>query len=353
MLTLLRPAILLAVVAAAATAAPQAAQAPEIRGPFRMQNLVTFGDSYTDEGRYDHFEKNHEAPPEGRPLFPSNKTFSGGYAWPHFVANFSGARTYNYAVGGAMCSYDLIHRTLDATQGPFPDVLDYQVPAFKKDAAYWYLYPEHRPDNTVYALWIGTNDLGPDGFLDNKQQPGQTIDDFVECAWRVFDQLYAFGGRRFVLFNMLPLESAPMYAAPATSGRGNTIYWRDPAAYDVAAYVERMRLATVEVNAKLRDDMPVQVQESHRWPDADVTLLDAHAIFTDVLAQPDAYLDAPADVTTPKRVCLDQCVESPNPLSSFMWYDELHPAEKMEQILSQSFNNNIHGRDMYGTTYRG
>lgn len=84
------------------------------------------------------------------------------------VAESTGARYYDYAVGGAMCSDAITSHDLDSIHGPFPSIYDYEIPTFKADLAYPNLFPNRRADNTIYALWIGTNDLGIDGFLGDK-----------------------------------------------------------------------------------------------------------------------------------------------------------------------------------------
>lgn len=78
---------------------------------------------------------------------------------------------YNYAVSGAVCSNEITPRWLSSINENFPDVI-YEVNAFVADIN-WVnssthtntLYPQRRSDNTVYAMWIGTNDLGNDAFL--------------------------------------------------------------------------------------------------------------------------------------------------------------------------------------------
>ncbi|POR34892.1 Thermolabile hemolysin [Tolypocladium paradoxum] len=318
----------------------------------KMKNLVTFGDSYTDEGRLDYFNSHRKAPPVGSMLPPSNMTFSGGNAWGRLVANTTGARYYDYAVGGAMCSNDIISRRLAATNGPFPSVLEYEIPTYKEDLSYGSLYPNRRADNTVYVLWIGTNDLGIVGFLEDTQREGETITSFVECVWRFFDQIYDTGARHFVLMNQFPLQFAPMYATPGIGGRGNHRYWRNPSAYNITEYQNKILEYTTSVNTMFDYGAPFYLCVQSRWPGATFSIFDVHSLVMDVRANPSAYLDAPANVTGPYRSCLSNCVVSPEPLSSFMWYDELHPSARMEEIIATSFIDVVNGNSKYGTCYR-
>lgn len=64
----------------------------------RIENLVVFGDSYTDEGRLGYLiGTGGIAPPPGTVIPTSNATAGGGYSWPHYASQKLGATTYNYA----------------------------------------------------------------------------------------------------------------------------------------------------------------------------------------------------------------------------------------------------------------
>jgi len=180
--------------------------------------LVTFGDSYTDNGRLSYYIKNKgKAPPAGELHAESLTTASGGLTWPQFVAKDADAKLLDYAVSGATCSNKIVERDASFIGRSFPAILDDEIPSFVADAAFKSLSPR-TPENTIYAVWIGTNDLGAGAFLTDSQAPGATITDFVGCIWSVFDAIHKAGGRRFVLLNEAPLELTPLYALPANGG---------------------------------------------------------------------------------------------------------------------------------------
>jgi hypothetical protein len=249
----------------------------------------------------------------------SNDTFSGGYAWGRIVANITGANYYNYAVAGAQCTNNIDSRNLDAINGPFPSVLEYEISVFEQDIHYPKLYPNRRSDNTVYALWIGTNDLGIDGILGDTQKPDTTISTYVDCIWSVLDRIYHADGRHFVLFNQAPLERAPMYATPGAGGLGNHQYWHNKTAYNTTEYADKILEYTTSVNTMYDYGAPLYLRVKDLWPGATVSILDVHSLMMDVINHPGEYLDAPADVVSPFRTCLQGCVESKEPKSSFMW----------------------------------
>jgi hypothetical protein len=108
---------------------------------------------------------------------------------------------------------------------PLPDVQGYEIPAFLADKNV--TTDNNAPfldiptGETVYAMWIGTNDLGNGAFLTDSQVAGKTIADYIDCVYEAFDRLYEAGRRYFVLMNVIPLNLTPLYALPAD---GSTIH---------------------------------------------------------------------------------------------------------------------------------
>lgn len=99
-------------------------------------------------------------------------TASGGLAWGQFVAQSTGAAYFDYAVSGATCSNDIVARYLAGINRTFPAVLEDELPSFVADIQFETLYANRTAENTVYALWIGTNDLGYGALLTDSQAPG-------------------------------------------------------------------------------------------------------------------------------------------------------------------------------------
>lgn len=127
----------------------------------------------------------------------------------------------------------MIYRLISQLGIPFPDVV-YEVDAFIADTKYKNkttgtntLYTDRKSDNTVYSMWIGTNDLGTGAFLTDSSLLGTTIPDYVDCVFEKFDRIYKAGGRYFVLFNAAPLELSPLYGKQAAGGLTVSQYWTD------------------------------------------------------------------------------------------------------------------------------
>lgn len=223
-----------------------------------------------------------------------------------------------------------MYRYLDAIKGPFPSVIDYEISAFKADVKYasgsdntTFLH-DRTPENSVYTLWIGTNDLGNGGFLLDQQIKGKTISDYIDCIWSVFDGIYSTGGRRFVLFTQAPLEVSPLYAAIPNGGSGNVNYWPNKTEYNTIEYEAKIKEYTTTVNTIFDYGVPFQLLVEKRWPGASFIIFNTHQILLDIHDKPEKYLSKPAHITGFYYTCPDPaseegCSASEDPLSSFLW----------------------------------
>lgn len=288
----------------------------------KMENLITFGDSYTDESRAYYFRDNGHAPPVGYLPPRDEKAFGGGYTWSRVVADLTGARFYNYAVAGAMCADNITTHWFEPINDNFPSVLDYEIPAYKADVPLPDYFTDRRADNTVYALWIGTNDLGIDGFLSDSNVRGTSLTTFVDCVWQTFDNIYETGGRNFVLLNIVPLEHSPAYAPPERGGVGDHQFWEDKSKYNMTEYAYKMFEYSTSVNTLFDIGAEYHLLLKKRWPGATFTVFDVHSLFLDIRADPSKYLDQPANTTYPWHRCVtgDDCTTAELPLSNYQWY---------------------------------
>lgn len=208
---------------------------------------------------------------------------SGGRPWPQYVAQYSDIHLYNYAVSGAVCSNDITPRTYRPGI-LFPSVEEYEVPAFIADSEY--VEPNgdqfmiNPPDETVYSIWIGTNDLGNKGFLTDQQVRGTNIVNYTDCVFDALKQLYDQGGRYFVLQNIAPLNLAPVYALPEDEGvAGKDKYWlADWPLDNQTAMSYRMLEQVATVNAIFEYQTPFVKRISREFEDARFAIFDMHAL---------------------------------------------------------------------------
>ena len=166
--------------------------------PGQIKNLVTFGDSYTDI-----VSEQHETNQSIEVLthmhnvdvrVPQDGHDDGGTVWPVFAAQYGNFALFPFAKVGATCSNTLTPR-------PFPSLFESQLPTYSAAKANGSLgvLAAHE---TVYTLWIGTNDVGANALLTGGQTPGVTLVDTVTCAVDWVRALYDGGARNFVFQNV-------------------------------------------------------------------------------------------------------------------------------------------------------
>ncbi|OJD18057.1 hypothetical protein AJ78_01887 [Emergomyces pasteurianus Ep9510] len=324
----------------------------------KMQSLVTFGNSYTDESRLLYFVEHQEAPPIGWRAPENNVTSTGGRIWARYVRDYTGAELYNYAVSGATCSNDITPRYFSPINDIFPSVDQYEIPAFIEDANY------HDPETghpflnlpqkeTVYAIWIGTNDLGHGAFIDDSQVAGMTLLDYVECIFRSIERLYNHGARSFVLMNVAPLDLSPLYALPEKGGVEGGSFWPDKP-QNITEVSCRMRQAVIAVNEIIK--LKLEGSMKHRYKGAGVALFDTYSLLEDMYHHPSQYFNGtePPNVQGWVNQCDAQgqnCERQTSP-DSYMWYDVLHPSEQTDRIIAQHFVQVVEGVSGY-TNYFG
>lgn len=321
----------------------------------QFSSLITFGDSYTDESRLGWFINHNGSAPEAGTLLPESAAAAGGgRTWPRYVVQYTGATKqgkwtpqmtlYNYAVSGAVCSNNITPRFFSAIDAPFPAVLEYEVPAFVADLPATKvnstpvvpLYsPKPNAQDAVYALWIGTNDLGVWAFLTDSQIPGKVLADYTSCVYNVFDKLYKQGARHFVLMNTAPLDLAPLYANDTLHGVGDNQYWpMKPTNHTDIAYT--MRQYTTSVNNIFKYQTPYEVKVANRYPGAHFAMFDTHSLMTNIYMNPTKYLNGTGvakggesvygyehHCNTTGMACVKQ-MNGTNP-DGYLWFDELHP----------------------------
>ncbi|KAL4946037.1 hypothetical protein BDV06DRAFT_168252 [Aspergillus oleicola] len=333
------------------------AQRPYHWGPDNWKATVLFGNSYTDDSRFQYWaDHNGTLPPVAWEQPANNESASGGYNWGYFAAEIANLTRFNYAVSGAVCSNHITPRIYDPIGEPWPSVLEYEIPAYIADSKY--IDPESgkkfmdiKQDETVYAMWIGTNDIGNNAFLTDSQVPGKTIPDYIECVFQALDGIYANGGRYFVIMNMAPLQLTPQYATPENGGLASTSGYPDKGA-NITEISYRMWETVVTVNDVFHYKTAYEAVIASRYPGAQLAIMNTYGLISEIYVHPDDYLDAPANVTGYVRHCDESgdCERLPNE-HSFLWFDELHPSERADEIIGREFVNLVTGNNSRWATY--
>ncbi|GIJ81601.1 hypothetical protein Asppvi_000100 [Aspergillus pseudoviridinutans] len=321
----------------------------------KFSSLVVFGDSYTDNG-----VRSYKPPVATE----SAKRSTGGRVWPSYIRQYTGANVYDYAWSGAVCDTVIANAVRNG-------VKQNQIPTFLEDNGYVSNTTGqpalvNPPDETVYAIWIGTNDIGYGGFLTEVQPAGMPLTYLTDCVYAQLDRLYATGARVFVLMNMAPLDLTPLYALPQNGGLVNAQYWSAKAAYDsnITQSSEKMRQYVTMVNAVYDYQTPYDVVVANRYPHSRFAVYNVHALavtpsrlthsqMTDMWANPSHYLNgtAPYNVTSSVYRCGSPCASNAV-RDSYLWYDDLHPSEQTDRIIAREFVNLVKGKSKWAKYWR-
>jgi hypothetical protein len=200
--------------------------------------------------------------------------------WAAYVKQYTGANLYNYAVNGAECSDEITPRTA-APWFNFPTVKEYEIPAYIADSEYTEpngkQFLDAPQDETVYAMWIGTNDLGDEALLTDSQVPGTSIVSYTDCVFNQLQRLYDSGARYFVVFNAAPLNLAPLYGLPGKKGKVVSPYWPDkPSNTTEISY--RMMEQIVTVNSIYQYRTPFVAEVGKTFNGAKFAVFDVHSL---------------------------------------------------------------------------
>ena len=147
--------------------------------PNQIKSIVTFGDSYTD----------------------IVNTGDNATAWPVYAAEYGPFNLIPFARSGATCSNNLTYR-------PSPPVMESQLPLYFTEVQNGTLHPN--PDETLYLLWIGTNDVGRYALLTGNQMPNVTLVDVIKCATSWVRILCESGARNFLFQNVSTVTSGAL-----------------------------------------------------------------------------------------------------------------------------------------------
>ncbi|KAF3937885.1 hypothetical protein ABW19_dt0208671 [Dactylella cylindrospora] len=327
------------------------------KGFGNVDTLVVFGDSYTDEGRLGYMQGNGGAvPPDNWEPSEASKdnTASGGRAWARIAADLTGYTLYNYAVSGAVCSNTLTPRWLGSINGDFPDIKGYEVPQFKKEHTItrYKGAGNLNPDKTVFGIWIGTNDLGNGALLTDEHLPGVTLPDFTDCVVEQVKTLYDYGARKFIILNAVPLEKAPQY----TQNGPNHYFWERDTFLNgnTTAISQRIGTHVRSTNQIWKYQIPALAEELRG---AKVALFDAYSLFQDIYANPENYLESPANTTGYASGCYtwDACAAWSNTVDPsperFLWWDELHPGVRTVTAVAEEYVKALRKESDFATYY--
>ncbi|QRV79368.1 carbohydrate esterase family 16 protein [Ceratobasidium sp. AG-Ba] len=306
---------------------------------FSLKNLVTFGDSYTDN------------------------TMNGdaGFRWPDLVSMRSNGSVtvYDFAHSGATCSNRLTPRI-------YKPVLEAQIPEYTTNVTTKMVanqkttyikskngtYVPLASKDTMYSIWIGTNDVGIGALLTDPLKDVSIVNT-TECVFDWVEQLYNQGARNFLIQNMTPMWLLPMY----TPAGFETKYW-----WGIPRNNTEWSLFIAEL---VRSGNELQALRTKyiapgRFPGARFGIFDSFRLFKDIYEKPQDYLVGPTyNVTGVIQTCRYPpgnstlvCEAEPYAVrNSYMWWNELHPSERVHDIVAQNVIKALKGQGPFVQWY--
>jgi len=269
--------------------------------------MFVFGDSYTTDGYNVSAGINSPTP---------GYTSSNGPNWVEFLI-----KTFNLAYGGATIDGALVPSykpTVPSIVNQVSEFNEYFAP--KPEGAQW------DSTNSLFAIWIGINDVGNSVGWTNVTRP----DFYGVLMSRLFsqvDDLYNAGARNFLFLTVPPTNRAPLIL-----GQGSQVVSQMSA--DIASY-----------NTQL-------TQSAHGFQAAHtdlggVTVFDTQPIFNTLLDQwqtfgfvnVTGYCAAYENGTRTSTYQVEGCA----PVSSYFWLNALHPLFTVHDVLTKAISTDLAG----------
>lgn len=279
--------------------------------------MFVFGDSYSTDGYNISAGINSPVP---------GYTSSDGQNWVQFLTgtyNQKAVKTFDLAYSGA---------TIDAALvPPYPyrptvlSVVD-QVAQFDKYLASKPAGAAWDSTNSLFAVWIGINDIGNSESWTNITR----VKFYGTLMDRLFSQvedLHSKGARSFLFLTVPPVNRAPLYIqqGPKAAAKMGT---------NVAEYNRQLTQSIRTFKSK--------------HPDLDtVTVVDTQPIFNVLLddwqtfgfVNVTGYCEAYENGTTTTTYQVEGCA----PVSNYFWLNALHPLFTVHNILAKAISTALSG----------
>jgi len=277
--------------------------------------MIVFGDSYTTTGF--NISAGVNSPDPGF-------TASNGDNWVQYlrdVFNVTDTRVFNLAVGGAVTDNNLVTPFMPN----IPSLVDQtnqfvQFLAPKPAGAQW------SSNNTLFAIWIGINDVGNSWSWTNVTQSGfhHTI---MDRYFAQVEKMYQGGARSFLFLSVPPIDRSPLFIE---QGRNAT----------------RLTVASLaDYNGQLAQRIANFKRTHHDLQQ--VTLFDTGKIFNTLLDNAGAlgFVNATGFADPYQNGTPEKTTQTPPfaPVSSYFWLNSLHPLYTVHYSLAHAISTILSG----------
>lgn len=261
-----------------------------------INKIVAFGDSLSDTQNM--YNASNWNLPNSNSWFLGR--FSNGKNWIEYFADNLQLHVYNWAIGGAgVTTQSLV----------IPGVIQ-QVQSY---IAYMQMTQNYQPQNTLFTLLIGGNDL---------VNYNSTVDQVISGESQALQSLIQSGARNILLLKLPDVSKAPVFTIKTTG----------PA---VAAQV-------IDLNNRLT--ALVSALQAQYGSALHIQLYDTYALFNDLLSNPGNYqvsnttqscLNINTDSTSNYMSTQSARSQCSNP-DSFVFWDTLHPTTHTHKLLADA-----------------
>ncbi|KAF8163693.1 SGNH hydrolase-type esterase domain-containing protein [Crassisporium funariophilum] len=275
------------------------------------QFLMAFGDSYTTDGFNISAGVNSPVP---------GFTSSNGPNWVQQLGstyNVANTKVFNLASGGATIDGALVPPFLPTVLSIVEQVGQFnQILAPKPVGAQW------ASDNTLFAFWIGINDVGNSfGWTNITGHEAQFYTVLMNRLTTQLDALFNNGARNFLFLTVPPTDRAPLFLqqGPAVVARLRPL---------IANYNQQLRTTAQKFQASHRG---VQTAVFDSQPVFNTLLDNAKALgFSNTTGFCAAYQNGTPQISTQTLPC--------EPVSSYFWLNSLHPLFTVHDTLARAIS---------------
>ncbi|KAI8332637.1 hypothetical protein BC941DRAFT_483668 [Chlamydoabsidia padenii] len=175
---------------------------------------------------------------------------------------------------------------------------------------YYHQHLDLLPDETVYAFWVGHDDIYE---IIRANNNGYDEEALVDCIMHQMRNVRkVFGSNRYLMFTLAPTESMP--------------YFKDN---DKKDELERYKKVVDNVNKKLHEKVYNMVRR-HQWLELD--LVDTHDLLKDMSSTPTEF-----GFNDGQHSFWDTCQGKCNDtMDSYIWWDKTHLTGKAHRVIANS-----------------
>ncbi|KAF2263939.1 carbohydrate esterase family 16 protein [Lojkania enalia] len=258
--------------------------------------FITFGDSYSQTGFDVSSSKPSSANPLGNPAYPGYTT-SGGPNWIGYLVkdyNASALYSFNFAYGGATVNASLVK----PYQPTVKSLID-QVGQFGRSIANKPSYAPWTAENSLFAIWMGVNDVGNSYSNPNE---AQLIIQIFNSYFSQIEILFNAGARNFALLSVPPIHKTPL------------VMRQSKAAQELeASVIEQFNTALADRTSKFLG--------SH--PGAKVVIVNTRTPF-------DAAINDPTKYGATNAICYNSNGKT------CLWHDDYHPGLEIHRLVAEA-----------------